>query len=366
MNTSNTHFYPELSDQSLAGELLDDETCLRVLTDPEIDLFPLLNAAYAVRKAHWGKEVQIHILNNAQNGMCPEDCAYCSQAKTSEVDIEAYPIKPDEEILDEARLAYEAGAHRYCMVFAGRGPSQQRTEHLAGLVRKIKAQFPIEVCVSAGLMDEEKTDLLASAGLDRLNHNLNTSEANYPNICTTHGYGDRIKTLRAAKASGLEVCSGLIAGMGESAAELVEIAKTLRSMNAESIPVNFLLNFPGGQLSEPQDLSPEYCLRILCLFRFLNPAAEIRTAAGREVRLRDLEVMCLYPANSIFLQGYLNARGADRLRTLQMIQDAGFTIKSDYPIEELLKKEEQRPVVAADGRLNVLKSKTELRPAMDA
>ena len=335
-------FYSALAADALAGIELSDERCEQLLTDPDIDLMPLLNAAYEVRKHYWGKSVQVHILNNAANGKCPEDCSYCTQAKTSEVDIEEYPIKSDEEILGEAKLAHENGAFRYCMVFSGRGPSKARTERLASLVRQIKAAYPLEVCVSAGLLDDDKAAVLADAGLDRLNHNLNTSEEHYAEICTTHTYQDRIETLRAAKRNGIETCSGLIAGMGEPASDLVEIAKTLRSLGSESIPVNFLLPFEGNELVEPVGLTPEYCLRVLCMYRFTNPTAEIRCSAGREFHLRSLEVMSLYPANSLFLQGYLNAKGAPSNRTYEMIRDAGFDIVSDWSVEELLEHAERR------------------------
>ena len=355
----------DLAEESLRGELPDDEICEQILLDPELDLLSLLHAAYTVRKARWGKTVQVHILNNAANGKCPEDCSYCTQAKGSEVDIEEYPMKTRDEIMAEAKLAYENGAFRYCMVFSGRGPSTGRTDQLAQLVRDIKATYPVEVCVSAGLLDDAKAAVLADAGLDRLNHNLNTSEEHYAEICTTHTYQDRIETLRAAKRNGIEACSGLIAGMGEPASDLVEIAKTLRSLEAESIPVNFLLPFEGNDLVEPVGLTPEYCLRVLCMFRFTNPRAEIRIAAGREFHLRSMEVMSLYPANSLFLNGYLNAKGAASNRTYEMITDAGFEIVSDFAATDLVRDAEvsatERPVEI--GGKSVIKDLEDLRPA---
>lgn len=367
-------FYQRLTDDALADRELADDVGVRILTDPDIDLLPLLNAAYAVRKRHFGKVVMVHILNNAQNGKCPEDCAYCAQARTSEADIEAYPIKDEAEVLAEAERAHKAGAHRYCMVFSGRGPNERRTQVLADLVRKIKATYPgMEVCVSAGLVDDEKAAVLKAAGLDRLNHNLNTSRANYPTICTTHTYDDRLNTLRSARRAGLSVCSGLIVGMGETPAELVEIARTLREVRSESIPVNFLLPIEGNRLTEApagsHALTPEYCLRVLCLFRFANPRAEVRCGAGREFHLRSLEAMAMYPANSLFLDGYLNGRGADRRRTYQMLRDAGFEIESEYPLEDLLGEidADTSPAQAAeltlDGRRAALKRGDELRPA---
>lgn len=355
----------DLADAALREEIPPDELCLRILTDPELDVLSLVHAAFRVRRAHWGKTVQVHILNNAANGKCPEDCSYCTQGKNSSVPIEEYSMKSSEEILEEARLAYENGAFRYCMVFSGRGPSTARAEQLASLVREIKATYPLEVCVSAGLLDDGKAAVLADAGLDRLNHNLNTSEEHYAEICTTHTYQDRLETLRAAKRNGIETCSGLIAGMGEPATDLVEIAKTLRGLGAESIPVNFLLPFEGNDLVEPVGLTPEYCLRVLCMFRFTNPRAEIRIAAGREFHLRSLEVLSLYVANSLFLEGYLNAKGAASNRTYEMITDAGFEIVSDFSANGLVDRAEassKEQPVALNGK-SVVKDLEDLRPA---
>lgn len=358
--------YDSLATAALAGEIPSDALCERILLDSSIDFLPLVNAAYTVRKARWGKNVQVHILNNAANGKCPEDCSYCTQGKNSSVPIEEYAMKTPDEIMEEARLAYENGAFRYCMVFSGRGPSTTRTDELAQLVTDIKAKYPLEICVSAGLLDDAKASVLADAGLDRLNHNLNTSEEHYAEICTTHTYQDRLNTLKAAKRNGIEMCSGLIAGMGEPASDLVEIAKTLRSLEAESIPVNFLLPFEGNDLVEPVDLTPEYCLRVLCMFRFVNPTAEIRIAAGREFHLRSLEPLALYPANSLFLEGYLNAKGAASNRTYEMITDAGFEIVSDFSAEALVDRAEksaaEHPVEI--GGKSVVKTLEDLRPGL--
>ena len=359
-------FYQQLADRSVKLDALPSDLAKRVLLGGDIELMPLLNAAYEVRKTFVGKTVTVHIINNAQNGFCPEDCHYCAQAKSSTADIAEYPLKSDREILAEAENAYRKGAHRYCMVFAGRGPSQGRTEHLARLIRSIKSKFPIEVCVSAGILDTQKAKILKEAGLDRLNHNLNTSQRHYPAICATHTYSDRLATLQSARTAGLQLCSGVILGMGEAAEDVLETAYTLRKIQAESIPVNFYIPINGNKLGNIAALSPEYCLRALCLYRFLNPRAEIRIAAGREMHLRSLEVMALYPANSLFLDGYLNARGEERQRTLQMIKDAGFTIQSEQNLDELIHGEQS---AAADGKIDpatraALKDLNELRPEL--
>ena len=357
-------FYAQLTETAMADGHIPADTADRILHDPQVDTLSLVHAAWPIRQHYWGRAVQVHILNNSQNGNCPEDCGYCTQAHTATEDIDTYPIKGDDEILEEARMAYEGGAHRYCMVFAGRGPNEKRVQHLARLVRQIKEKYPLQICVSAGLMDEDKTAILKEAGLDRLNHNLNTSRRHYPSICSTHTYDDRLHTLEAGRNSGLELCSGMIVGMGETGDEVIEIARTLRELNVSSIPVNFLIPFDGTPVKPARELTPEYCLRVLCLFRFINPRAELRVGAGRELHLRSMQVLSLYPANSLFLAGYLNARGDERRQTLQMIQDAGFEIESEMPLEELIT--EQPPTIPAERpvQVSIRKTLAELRPAL--
>ena len=352
-----TTFYTELTTNSLQDEVLSDACCEKILSGSEVELLPLLDAAYQVRKTYFQNEVQLHILNNAQNGYCPEDCGYCAQASSATTDIEAYPLKPDAEILEEAKRAYESGAYRYCIVMSGRGPSPKRVSHLARLIHTVKARYPIEVCLSAGLIDVESAHILKAAGLDRLNHNLNTSETHYPNICSTHTYQDRMETLQAAQTAGLACCSGVIIGMGEETDDVIEVAKALRQLEVDSLPVNFFLPIYGTQLIETPILTPDYCLRVLCLYRFLNPKAEIRVAAGREHHLRSMEVMALYPANSMFIDGYLNAEGSTASRTIEMIRDAGFTVKTN--VEQLSQEE----VTEKDVLLKELKV---LRPRMES
>jgi len=358
--------YLQLAKQSIQGDLMNNQQALDLLTSTDIEILPLLTAAYEVRKKFRGKSVTIHIINNGQNGFCPEDCHYCAQAKSSKADIEEYPLKSDEEFLAEAKNAYQKGAFRYCMVFAGRGPSIGRVGRLANLIKTIKTQFPsMEVCVSTGLLDQEKANILKSAGLDRLNHNLNTSEKHYGEICTTHTYQDRLATLNAARQAGIQLCSGVIVGMNEFHQDIVEVAYSLRKLNVESIPVNFLMPIPGAKLDKYPLLTPEYCLRVLCLYRFINPKVELRMAAGREMHLRSLEVMGLFAADSLFLEGYLNMKGNDRKRTLQMIKDAGFTIKSDHSIDDILQAENGNPNHLQDSTsLSLMKGLAELRPQL--
>jgi biotin synthase len=316
----------EWARRSLTGPALTAAE-LETVLGRDMPLLSLLQEAYAVRRTFFGNRVQVHILNNAQNARCPEDCGYCSQSAVTEAPVLPYSWKSKPELLKEAREAYDAGAYRYCIVASGRGPAARQVQHVAEAVREIKREVPVQVCVSLGFVDEAMARTLKEAGVDRLNHNLNTSEAHYPRICTTHTYGDRLSTLRAAQAAGLELCSGLIVGMGETDRDLVELARVFRELEAASIPVNFLIPIEGNPVQSDGSLTPERCLRVLAMFRLANPRAEIRAAGGREGHLRSLEALALYPANSLFVRGYLTTTGRGPIDTYQMIRDAGFVVE---------------------------------------
>ncbi len=332
-------FYKNLIDSSLNKKTFSMETCKDILVSEEAELLDLINAAYTVRKKFWKKDVNIHVINNVQNGYCAEDCKYCAQSKSASAKIVTYPMKSIDEIMHEAKEAYESGAYRYCLVFAGTGPSESRVKKLETIIKTIKEKYHLEVCVSPGIMSKTDLKKLKEAGLDRLNHNLNTAEKYYKNICSTHTYKARINTLNSASEIGLDVCSGVIIGMGESVTDVINMAMKFNELkNVKSIPVNFFMPVNKNVFKPAVDLTPEYCLRVLCLFRLLNPAAEIRAAAGRELYLKSMQVMCLYIVNSIFMNGYLNVTGSGILKDLQMIRDAGFNIKSDFKIKELIEK----------------------------
>lgn len=322
-------------DDALAGNYLPKSDAMSILTDPSLVTLGLVNAVYRIRYHYWQNRVSIHIINNIQNGGCIEDCGYCAQAKSSDANIDSYGLKSDAEILEEARQAHLNGAFRYCMVTSGRGPTAKRLEKLCQLIRTIKATIPIEVCLSAGIMDAESVAQLKCAGLDRLNHNLNTSRRWYPSLCTTHTYDDRMATLTHAKGAGIELCSGLIVGTGESIADIIDVIYTLRDLETRSIPINFLVPIDGNPISAP-DLTPDFCLRVLILARLVNPSAEIRVGAGRELHFRHQQILAMYVANSLFLDGYLNTHGQAAHETLQMLMDSGFDIDSEIPINELM------------------------------
>jgi biotin synthase len=329
-----TKSYQRWAAAALDGQILERANALALLGDEGVELLSLLEAAGQVRHAQFGRTVTIHVLDNVRNGACPEDCGYCGQSRDSDAPIKAYKLKSVDDIVADATEAQRRGAYRFCMALSGRGPSDTDINHMTEAIRRVSA-MGLRTCLSAGLLDEAKARQLKEAGLDRLNHNLNTSEDNYASICSTHTYQDRLDTLSAARAAGLGVCSGLIVGTGESHDDLLDVAYRLHDLGAESIPVNFLLPIDGNRVNTPlsggRPLDPTYVLRVLCVMRLINPTAEIRIAAGREAHLRSMQAMALWPANSLFMEGYLLTEGQAARDTVQMIVDAGYTPVFESP-----------------------------------
>lgn len=313
--------------RSLEGEALSREDAHAILQLSDERVPEALQAAFEVRKAHWGKRVKICVLQNARSGLCPEDCHYCSQSSVSTAKIDKYRLMSVEQLVDGARRACEARAGRYCMVTSGRGPTDAEIEHFCEATRQIRQQHSLEICVCLGLLSEAQARRLKDAGVGWVNHNLNTSERFYPEICTTHTYADRVETVRNVKRAGLMTCSGGIVGMGETDEDLLDLAYALRELAVDSLPVNFLHPIEGTPMGSYRFLNPTRCLKVLCLFRFLNPKADLRAAGGREVNLRSVQALALYPANSIFVEGYLTTPGQQAQEAHRMIEDLGFEIE---------------------------------------
>lgn len=318
--------YHALAESVIAGERATAADLTSVLQSSDDDLLALLDAAFRVRRESFGRQVQLYYLRNAKSGLCPEDCGYCSQSKVSDAEIPKYRWQDEETLLSGARDALASGAKTYCIVASGRGPSDREVEHVSKAVKRIKDETGIHVCACLGLLNGEQAEKLADAGVDRINHNLNTSRELYGEICSTHTYDDRLDTLRVVRERGMELCSGLIVGMGESPVDIVGVLDELRELNVESTPVNFLNSIDGTPLENRWDLTPQDCLRALCASRFALPTTEIRIAGGREVNLRSMQPLGLYPANSMFVSDYLTTKGQPADDDRKMIEDLGFEI----------------------------------------
>lgn len=313
-----------LAEQVLRGYSLSLADGLQILQSSDDELLDLLAAAYRVRRHWFGHRVDLNFLINAKSGSCSENCGYCSQSRVSSSVIPQYEMLPDEKILAGANAAFNRGARTYCIATSGRKLAKRELDVIQRVVPTIKRHYPLAVCISPGLLDVETARQLKACGVDRVNHNLNTSERFYPTICSTHSYGDRLATLRAAREAGLSLCSGGIVGMGEEAADVVELALRLRDVPVEAIPVNFLQPIAGTPLQGTWRLTPQYCLKVLAMFRFANPQCELRIAAGREMHLRSLQPLGLYVANSIFVGDYLTTKGQPCEEDHRMIDDLGF------------------------------------------
>ncbi|MFC9429663.1 biotin synthase BioB [Streptomyces sp. NPDC056987] len=317
-----------LVEKGLRRELPTREEALAVLATSDDELLDVVAAAGKVRRQWFGRRVKLNYLINLKSGLCPEDCSYCSQRLGSKAEILKYTwLKPD-EVTKVAAAGVAGGAKRVCLVASGRGPTDRDIDRVSRSIEAIKEENgDVEVCACLGLLSAGQGERLRAAGADAYNHNLNTSEATYGDITTTHTYADRVDTVERAQAAGLSACSGLIAGMGESDEDLVDVLFSLRALDPDSVPVNFLIPMEGTPLEREWHLTPQRCLRILALARFVCPDVEVRLAGGREVHLRTLQPLALHLVNSIFLGDYLTSEGQAGQADLDMIADAGFEVE---------------------------------------
>lgn len=304
-----------------------------MLATSDDELMEVVAAAFRVRRHYFARRVKLNYLINIKSGLCPEDCFYCSQRVGSSAEVLKYTWLKKDEVLEHAAAGVAGGARRVCMVASGRGPTDRDIDRVAGTISEFKSRHPdVEVCACLGLLSDGQAERLAEAGTTAYNHNLNTSGEHYADICSTHEYADRVSTVGSAKAAGLSPCSGLIAGMGETDEDLVDVAFALRELEPDSVPVNFLIPFEGTPLAGRWELTPQRCLRILAMVRFVCPSAEVRLAGGREIHLRTLQPLALHIVNSIFLGDYLTSEGQPGRADLDMIADAGFTVEgADAP-----------------------------------
>lgn len=317
-----------LADRALAGERISRDDARAVLSAPDHALLEQLAAAYRVRRHYHGNRVRLHMLLNAQSGLCPEDCGYCSQSSVSVAEIEKYPLLARERILAAAGRAARLRAGTFCLVISGRSPGQRVLEKVLDAVREVKATYDLNVCTCLGLLNEAQVRQLELAGVDQVNHNLNSSERFTSEIVTTHTFDDRKATVECVARSRMKTCSGGIIGMGETDDDVIDLALSLRELGVKSVPVNFLIPIDGTPFAKRSSLTPAHCLRVLCLYRFLLPSQEIRIAGGREVHLKSLQPLGLYPANSIFIGDYLTTPGQSARADYEMIRDAGFVLEA--------------------------------------
>ena len=318
--------------ETTTDPVLSREDAIAILNTPDEELDQLIAQAEKLRRKYKGNHVSIHILTNARSGNCSQDCAYCAQSCRSKADIDKYKWVADEKLYKDNDFVNEHHLSRHCIGLSGMKFTDEEIEELASKIRKMKEEGT-HLCCSIGFLTKKQALMLKEAGLDRINHNLNTSRSNYPNICTTHTYEQRVNNIHMLQDLGFEICSGGIIGMGESKEDVVDMLLDLKEINPEALPINFLIPIKGTPLQDrdTSNLTPEYCLKVLCLARLLVPTSDIRCAAGREIYFKGREKELLTVVNSIFASGYLTADGQGIQDTIKTITDAGFTceVESD-------------------------------------
>lgn len=299
---------------------------LAVLTWPDADLSQLIDAAFELRRAHRGLRVGVQLLTNARSGNCSQNCAYCAQSAKAHTGIETYSRIDDERLFTHNDIVRDYGLERHCIGLSGVSFKDEEIEDLAARIRKMKAEGAPSICCSIGFLTRHQAEVLHEAGLDRINHNLNTSRRHYPAICSTHTYQRRIDNIKMLQEVGFEMCCGGIIGMGETNEDVVDMLLDVHDIQPESVPINFLLPIKGTRLenADLSHLTPEYCLKVLCLARLLNPTSDIRCAAGREIYFKGHERELFSVVDSIFASGYLTEGGQGIKDTIAEIEAAGF------------------------------------------
>lgn len=313
----------ELGEKVMDGRLLVMEEARELAAVSEASVMFLLAMADRIRRKFVGDAVDLCAIVNGRSGRCSEDCKYCAQSKHHHTAVHVYPLMDEAAILEKAKQAEAGGANRFAIVTSGKGMAGDlEFPRILRAARSILSETRLRVCCSLGALTEENAAALKEAGVSRYHHNIETSRRNYPNICSSHTYDDRLRTIATAKAAGLEICSGGILGMNETMQDRLDMAFEIRAFGAHSIPLNILNPIPGTVFARQKPLPPLEILKTFALFRFIAPTCGVRTAGGREVNLRDLQALALLGGISgMMIGGYLTTGGRDYEADRTLLRD---------------------------------------------
>lgn len=317
-----------IAESVLDGAVVGGEDALRLTEASGADLHLLFAEASRIREHFKGNSASLCSIINAKSGRCPENCAFCSQSAVHKTDAQVYPLVDEEEIVRCAKGAEQNGARCYGIITSGTGikPGKE-LETICRSLRRIQAETSIDPSCSLGILSEETALLLKEAGMVTYHHNLETSRSFFPNICTTHDYEEDVETVRAVKRIGLKVCCGGIFGLGEHFTHRVELAETLRELDVDTVPINFLNPVEGTRLADANFLTPMECLKIIALFRFMLPDKSLTVCGGREKNLRELQSwIFLAGASGMMTGNYLTTPGREPEQDRQMLTDLGLTV----------------------------------------
>jgi biotin synthase len=318
------------TDDVLNGVALDTADALRLSELRGSDLYLLFAEASRIREHFKGNAASLCSIINAKSGRCPENCAFCAQSAAHSTNIAVYPLVDENEIVNCAKSAELNGATCYGIVTSGTGiQAGEELDKICRAVRRISQETAVRPSCSLGIMDFETCLKLKEAGMVTYHHNLETARSFFPSICTSHDYEDDVKTIQAAKRAGLEVCSGGIFGLGESFAQRIEMAETLRELDVDSVPMNFLDPVEGTRLANARFLTPMECLKIVAIYRFMLPAKNIAVCGGRETNLRELQSwIFLAGASGMMTGNYLTKPGRSPELDRQMLIDLELTVEA--------------------------------------
>ena len=298
----------------------DELAALAALPDESV---PALTAlAHQVRLAWCGPEVEVEGILSAKTGGCPEDCHFCSQSSAFDTPVKATPFLDTDEVLAAARETAELGASEFCIVLAVKAPDERTMERILELVPVVGEATGLNVAVSAGILSADQARRLAEGGVHRYNHNLETAKSFFPQVATTHTWDERWDTCQLVKDNGMELCCGALLGMGESTAQRLELLAQLVELDPTEVPLNFLNPRPGTPLQIRKPVSAMEALRWIALFRIALPSVILRYAGGREITLRELQVMGMTSGiNALIVGNYLTTLGRSPEEDLQMLDD---------------------------------------------
>ncbi|MFW5730828.1 MAG: biotin synthase BioB [Desulfonatronovibrionaceae bacterium] len=317
------NYFYDLAEQICRGRVLSSHEAQRLLELPYTRTSELFPGTDLIRYSHFGKKVSICAITNAKSGRCSEDCAFCAQSGHHLSMVDEYPLKKAEELADLGKMAEGSGIRRFSMVTSGKGLTPEEIKEIGRAALEISSGR-IRVCASLGVMEPQDLSFLKKSGVLRYHHNLETSPGFFPEICTTHNFSSRVDTVAAARKAGLSVCSGGVFGLGETDAQIVQLALILRDLKVDAVPLNFLIPVPGTPLENLSQLTPLRCLKIICLFRYLLPDREIIVCGGRMHNLRELHSMIfLAGASGVMTGDYLTRKGRSLGEDLELIRDLG-------------------------------------------
>lgn len=316
-------FISSVADRIIAGRRITADEAVQLSAVDGIDRYALFLAASMVREHFVGSRVSLCSIINAKSGRCPENCAFCAQSAHHSSDVPIYPLVDEDSLVAGAHNAEKSGSICYGIVTSGTciTPGEE-LDRICRALERIRKETKIAPSCSLGILDDATAKALKEAGAGTYHHNLETARSFFPQICSTHDYEEDVATIKAAKKAGMKVCSGGIFGLGESSAQRIEMALTLRELDVDSVPLNFLNPIAGTKLADANNITPQECLITIALYRLLLPDRMITVCGGREKNLRDLQSWMFFAgASGTMIGNYLTTTGRNTDDDWQMLRD---------------------------------------------